>query len=145
MKRAIPVWLLMATYGTGPAPAEPQKLRLMLSGGPARADIEVEINGEFAVLIADSEPELFHKIDDMLKPGLNQLKVLLKQPEAARSAGEDIRIAITPVQENERRTRTTGDSLAELIVPGDLDPHLPTSRTSTGCSSRVRPLATASW
>jgi len=93
-------------------------LRLVVDGGPTRSDVEVTLNGEF-VLLAQEGPSLFHEIADLVKPGVNEIRITLKKPEAPREKGENQRIAIRAVTTRSRALETVGRPLVEIVVPGD--------------------------
>ncbi len=99
-------------------PALAEHLRLVVVGGPPRGDLEVTLNGEFVVEIGD-EPNLFHEIADLVKPGVNELTVTLKPSSTPREYAEDLRLDIRLVRESGRTMRAVGSPLAEVVVPAD--------------------------
>lgn len=132
---------VMPSVGEEPvkAPEWARNLRLVVSGGPAISDIEISLNGEFVLDIGDQEAGLFHQVADLVRPGLNELKVALAKPEQARAAGEKVEIAVVRVEESERRVRTEGRPLAEVTVPGDVSADTPCAETIRFLAGPVSP------
>jgi hypothetical protein len=116
------------------APPEPpewaQRLRLVIHGGPAASDVEITLNGQFVILVQD-EPEWFHEIADLVKPGVNELKLTLKKPDAPRGGGDDLTITVREVAENARKVVTKGEPLAEITVPAS-------AASDPSCEASVR-------
>ncbi len=117
------------------APMEPaapprsvEALVLLAHGGPPTADVEVEINDEFAMSIVD-EPPLFTPIGDLLVLGLNTLHVTLKQPESLRPNSRTLELAVTRTEETSRGQSTVGEPLAELKIP---------AHGASGCEDTLR-------
>ena len=102
---------------TDPEPPEwAQQLRLVLHGGPLASDVEVTLNGQFVILV-QGEPEWFHAIADLVKPGVNELKIALKKPDTPRTGSDDLTVEVREVSETARKVVTKGNSLAEIAVP----------------------------
>jgi hypothetical protein len=102
-----------------PEPPEWAKaLRLVLTGGPVASDVEITLNGQFVILV-QGEPEWFHAIADLVKPGVNELKIALKKPDAPRTGSGDLGISVRIVSETARKVVTKGNPLAEVTVPAN--------------------------
>jgi hypothetical protein len=94
---------------------------LVVAGGPARADIEVSINGQFAMTVQE-DPPLFTEIADLLKPGLNTLEMELKAPDRPREGTRHVEIEVSRTETRGARTSTFEHPLAQIVVPADIGP-----------------------
>lgn len=92
-------------------------LQLAVRGGPAGADIDVRVNGEFVTRIMSGEHPMFQDVADLLRPGENRLEVVLVPAEDARSSPQPVTVAIVPVVVSASRISSNEAPLAEIVVP----------------------------
>jgi hypothetical protein len=61
----------------------------------------------------------FHEIADLVRPGINELKIVLKKPDEARPPGDNLLVEVRRVVEAHRAIETAGEPLLDVVVPGD--------------------------
>lgn len=103
---------------------------LVVGGGPVAADIDVSINDEWAATLT-ADPVMFTDIGDLLRPGENKMKIKVLKPEQSRVGDKPLHILVHRTETTASRRSTVGSPIAELIVPGDVDPN-------QSCSESVR-------
>ena len=113
--------LLVALLAAGKAFAQekPKTVALLVSGGPVAVDVDVLLNGEFVATVGSGEAPLMQTVDDLLKPGINEVRLVARKAEDGRKGEDDLRIQIAPVRERSTRTRTIENPFFSAEIPGD--------------------------
>ena len=97
-----------------------EDVNLVLFGGPPPGDLEILINGEFVAEVTDA-PLPSAEIADLLKPGVNVLEVRLTAPAEPRGRANRMKIQVARVHRLSSTQSQTGQPLAEIEVPPELD------------------------
>lgn len=100
-------------------PAWAEDLHLIVLGGPASGDIEVLVNGEFAVELGEN-PTVATQIGDMLINGTNTLEIRMRAPEDPRSRTGRMEIQVAEVIKTSVRQREIQRPLVNVEVPTEL-------------------------
>lgn len=96
-----------------------ENLHLMALGGPAPGDLEVLVNGEFAVELGAS-PGGSIPVGDMLVVGINTLELRMREPEEPRGRTARLQIQVAPMVETSAYHRESGKPLVAVDVPEKL-------------------------
>ena len=88
-------------------------------GGPAPGDIEVLINGEFAVEFG-SDPTAATPIDDMVVAGNNMLEIRMAAPEEPRGRTRHLQLHVAEIVQTSAHQRETQQPLVQVNVPDKL-------------------------
>jgi hypothetical protein len=126
----------------------PRSVHLVVSGGPVAVDVEVLLNGEFVATVGASEAPLMQSVDDLLKPGINEVRLVARKAEDGRTGADDLRIQFAPVSERGTRSRTIESPLFATEVPSGavLDGECTeTGRFSAGPPPPAGPLKGGYW
>ncbi len=126
MRHKLAIWIAASLLGGAPglsgelpeSPSWAKALKLVSYGGPVKGDVEVSLNGQFVTQFQE-EPSMFTEIADLVRPGLNELMVAFKTPEAPRTRTERMTLEIRNVETSESRSRTVGRALVEIVIPED--------------------------
>lgn len=93
----------------------------LVSGGPAAVDVDVTLNGEFVATVGSGEAPLMQVVDDLLKPGINEVRLTAHKAEDGRKAEDVLRIQIAPVRERGARSRMIENPLFATEIPAEAD------------------------
>lgn len=91
-------------------------LKLVMSGGQARVNVEVLVNGEPVALVEEEVPPV-SEIADLLQPGINELTLRFTPPEEPREAGTRMRVSVALVKLLASRHSQVQESLVETSIP----------------------------
>ena len=116
----LPVTGAVAEEPDGEFAAWAENVNLVLFGGPPPGDLEILINGEFVAEVTDA-PLPLAEIADLLKPGVNVLEVRMTTPAEPRGPANRMKIQVAPIRKLSSTQRQSGQPLAEIEVPPELD------------------------
>jgi hypothetical protein len=119
------------------AAPKPKTIHLVVSGGPVAVDVDVLLNGEFVATVGSGEAPLMQAVDDLLEPGVNEVRLVARKAEDGRQGAEDLRIQIAPVREKGARSRMIESPLFSAEIPADAA--LQAECTETGRFSAGKP------
>jgi hypothetical protein len=128
-RAALSAVLLLAVLSAGnavaqegeapPAAPKPKTVHLLVSGGPVAVDVDVLLNGEFVATVGSGDAPLMQAVDDLLKPGINEVRLVARKAEDGRKGEDDLRIQIAPVRERGARSRMIENPFFSAEIPAD--------------------------